>query len=257
MGIRLIMLAAVGVLAAGCLTNPYSRTFTPSDDLAERQPYLAESTGPALILEGTEMAYDLESMRRQGYDAVGYSEFEGRLEPEGQARGIARDIGANRVLIYREDLGTHTGLRPVFTRSFAGFDPWRFGYGGFRGCRTGLPFYGPRLTYVPYAEQHFRQVAVYYAPILPGGLGIFVRELTDAEQASLATKDGAVITAVVDGSPAARAGLQEGDIVLEIDGRPMDPDTLAGEMIPPGDGKAIPIVVDRDGQRQSRVLHLD
>lgn len=256
MGLRVFTVAALGLLAAGCLSNPYSQSFSPSDDLAEREPYLAQGSGPIVILEGTDTEADLESMRRQGYDAVGYSEFEGRLVAEGEARDIAQEIGANRILVYREDLGTESGWRPMMV-PWGGFYPWRpWGTAGFRSCRTGLPHYVPQVTYVPYTEQRYSQTAVFYAPIRSGGLGVFVRETSEDEQQRLASKGGAVITAVVDGSPAALAGLRSGDIIVEIDGRPVDADTFAGEMIPPTAAPTITMIVERNGQRQTKVLEL-
>ncbi|MCB9948914.1 MAG: PDZ domain-containing protein [Rhodospirillaceae bacterium] len=256
MGLRVVVMAALGLLLAGCLSNPYRQSFTPAEGLADRQPYLGQGTGPVVILEGTDTAGDLASMRRQGYDAVGYSEFEGRLVAEDQARDIAREIGANRILVYREDLGTVSGFRPMMV-PWGGFYPWRgVGYGGFRSCRTGLPFYGPPVTYIPYSERRYSQVAVFYAPIQPGGLGIFVREASDTERQRLAGKGGAVVTAVVDGSPAARADLRSGDVIVEIDGRPVDGDTFAGEMVPPTTAPTITMVVERNGVRQTKVLDL-
>lgn len=56
-----------------------------------------------------------------------------------------------------------------------------------------------------------------------GRLGVAVQEVSQALARSfgLASPDGALITLVEPDSPAARAGLQAGDVVLEVDGRPV------------------------------------
>ncbi|MCA8047955.1 Do family serine endopeptidase [Burkholderia arboris] len=56
-----------------------------------------------------------------------------------------------------------------------------------------------------------------------GRLGVAVQEVSQALARSfgLASPDGALITLVEPDSPAARAGLQAGDVVLAVDGRPV------------------------------------
>jgi serine protease DegQ len=56
-----------------------------------------------------------------------------------------------------------------------------------------------------------------------GQLGIAMQDLTPelAQAFSLQATSGAVVTRVEPGTPAERAGLQAGDVVLEVDGRPV------------------------------------
>jgi membrane-associated protease RseP (regulator of RpoE activity) len=80
-----------------------------------------------------------------------------------------------------------------------------FGYGddapfGF-GDETPFGMMEPRLAGAPY-------LGVTY-----GAVGA-----DQAEQEGLAANEGALVSAVMDGSPAAQAGLQAGDILLAVDG---------------------------------------
>jgi len=49
-------------------------------------------------------------------------------------------------------------------------------------------------------------------------LGLFVRDLNDAERQELQTNKGAAVRVVVDGSPAFDADLLVGDMLIAIDG---------------------------------------
>lgn len=84
-----------------------------------------------------------------------------------------------------------------------------------------------------------------------GQLGVLVQDLTPELSAAfnLEHGQGAVITRVLPGSPAEKAGLQAGDVVIEVDGRPI---SSASELrnviglVPLG--KRVQLHVLRDGQ---------
>ena len=56
-----------------------------------------------------------------------------------------------------------------------------------------------------------------------GWLGVTVRELTPSlkEELKVGDREGLVISRVIEGSPAERAGLQEDDVIVEFDGKPV------------------------------------
>lgn len=89
----------------------------------------------------------------------------------------------------------------------------------------------------------------------PGSaIGVTVREATadDAKTAKLAEASGVVIESVRSESPAARAGLRAGDLVLELDGeriRSTRHFTRVVRETPPG--RTVDAVVVRDGSRQT------
>jgi carboxyl-terminal processing protease len=64
---------------------------------------------------------------------------------------------------------------------------------------------------------------------------------------------GLKIVSVYPGTPAAKAHLRSGDIVVEVDGKPLKgkPDTYATGLIHGPDGTKVTIVVVRDGRRRS------
>lgn len=52
-------------------------------------------------------------------------------------------------------------------------------------------------------------------------------------------------------SPAAAAGVRPGDVLVSVDGTPVDDFAAASAIIQAAPGRTLPVVVDRDGQRQT------
>jgi serine protease DegQ len=73
-----------------------------------------------------------------------------------------------------------------------------------------------------------------------GWIGVEVQEITApiAESFKLGTTHGALIAGVLRGGPADRAGVKPGDVLLEIEGRPVaDPSAMLNLIaaLPPGE----------------------
>ncbi|MWJ26842.1 Do family serine endopeptidase [Halomonas sp. ZH2S] len=95
--------------------------------------------------------------------------------------------------------------------------------------------------------------------VIRGWLGIEAQALSRELAASfgLRVPQGVIVSSVVEGGPAAEAGLQPGDVLLEVDGRPiMDAPTTMSEVasIPPG--TTLPLTVVRNGERLQITLEV-
>jgi serine protease Do len=85
-----------------------------------------------------------------------------------------------------------------------------------------------------------------------GYLGINIQNLTweRAQAFGLADTDGALVTAVVEGQPAAKAGLRHGDVVLSVDGRKVrETRDLIDYVSSRPPGSRVDLDVLRDGKR--------
>jgi serine protease Do len=89
-----------------------------------------------------------------------------------------------------------------------------------------------------------------------GRLGVQVQTppITDdeARELGLPKPEGAIVSTVEPGSPAARAGLQAGDVIVEFNGKTVaDGDQLTGMVVTSAVGSRVPVTFYRKGQRQT------
>ena len=87
-----------------------------------------------------------------------------------------------------------------------------------------------------------------------GWIGVSVQAVTPelAKALSLDATDGALVAQVAPGSPAERAGIQRGDVIQSVDGRPVGrmrdlSRAVAATLV----GKSIPVVLLRDGETKT------
>lgn len=87
-----------------------------------------------------------------------------------------------------------------------------------------------------------------------GWLGVSVQDVNKDIASGLGLKDakGAIISSVVEGGPAAKGGFRSGDVVLNINGKPVDDaGDLTRRVGDLGAGKTVPVEVLRDGKKQT------
>lgn len=104
------------------------------------------------------------------------------------------------------------------------------------------------------------QQLVEHGEVQRGHLGVYVQDVTQQlkEALDLESVDGALISKVAENSPAASAGLKDGDVVVALDGKPVttssDLRNRIGLMRPE---KEVEITYIRDGERHSTMVALD
>ncbi len=87
-----------------------------------------------------------------------------------------------------------------------------------------------------------------------GRLGVVIQTVTGdlAQNLGMAQPVGAIVTQVQDGSPAERAGLRRGDIIVAVDGRPVDTSgDLRARIGTMPRGRWVELTVLRNGQRRT------
>lgn len=73
------------------------------------------------------------------------------------------------------------------------------------------------------AKSVMRQL-IEFGEVQRGTLGVYIQDLTPelAKAMDLDVKSGAVVTQVIEGSAAAKAGIRNGDVIVAVDGKPVD-----------------------------------
>jgi len=95
--------------------------------------------------------------------------------------------------------------------------------------------------------------------VVRGYLGIRIQELTRALAQSLHidTPEGVLVADVSKGSPAAKAGLKRGDVILAFNGRPTsDPGQLRNIVAMSAPGTKVPVQILRDSKKREVAIEL-
>ena len=90
--------------------------------------------------------------------------------------------------------------------------------------------------------------------VVRGYIGIYIADVDERTQQAfnLPSRDGALVNSVVQGQPAAEAGLQPGDVIVQIDDQRIRSNRdLIDYVSDQGPGKRISIVYFREGQRRT------
>ncbi|GGX81784.1 2-alkenal reductase [Litchfieldella qijiaojingensis] len=95
--------------------------------------------------------------------------------------------------------------------------------------------------------------------VIRGWLGIEAQEMTQelASSFGLNSLGGVVIAGIVPGGPADEAGLRPGDVLLQVDGRPiLDPRVVMADIAAIEPGSSLPVQVVRNGRRMDVTLEV-
>ncbi len=98
--------------------------------------------------------------------------------------------------------------------------------------------------------------------VVRGVIGVQVSKDPISKEAATAfglpNTNGAVLSSVTSGGPAAKAGLEPGDVIVEFNGRPVaDSDALVAMVVSTKPGTTVPVTVYRDKQRKSLNITVD
>ena len=98
--------------------------------------------------------------------------------------------------------------------------------------------------------------------VVRGVIGVQVRTSPITKQEApvfgLPNTNGAMLSTVTPGGPAAKAGLQRGDVIVEFNGRPVtDSESLVNLVVATKPGITVPVTIIRNKQRQTLNITVD
>jgi hypothetical protein len=229
--VRVVVLA-VALLAAmacvgGCQRNGYSKFFVSSfggshpklEDYA-KENLVAYSGDPRIIRE--KPSEDLfRRLAEQGYCLLGQSNFWATAQSEKGLKRQARKLGAELVVASSEYRGSESGAYPITstvpqTTYHSGTAYSGRYYGTWSGTST---TYQTQTTMIPYTIYYYDyQTSFWTRRLQPPVFGAFCIDLSAEERKLLGKNGGAKVAACVMDSPAWKADLLPGDIILQLDG---------------------------------------
>ncbi|HEX3531951.1 MAG TPA: PDZ domain-containing protein [Thermoanaerobaculia bacterium] len=207
--------------------NPYHDYFAAAKQEAALMPPPA---APEIYRGSSDDTADLRALNENGYVPLGYSEVAKGGSDARQAIDQGKQIGASLLVLYGEPFDMSAGQ----TIAALPFHP------GFASGEAGT------IGSAPQALEEGRLV-VYWAKVRPPVFGVFGRQLSAEEKTRLRRNNGMFVSAVAKGSPAAAAGIQEGDVILAIDGKQILDVTAVPAFLTSIAGKKVRIELVRNG----------
>jgi PDZ domain-containing protein len=242
-GAQLCVLACIAALAA--CTSRYAETYQPSGE-APDAGFVRSAGEPRVERASEDIGRDVSAKYEDGYGVVGQSAFLGLGESESGAISQARQIGAAVVLLDTAYKGVVPGVGPIHTvlpvSETEALTPTadefsRLSYLDLQGTS---PFYGRRTVYTRTLGV-YSQRALYFEPLDRTGLGALLG-------------DQGRVTAVRKDSPAARADIRAGDMLVSVGGRGIGDRSAVSAALAAAKGKSIEVALTRDGARITRTV---
>lgn len=196
---------------------------------------------------------------------IGYSSFNsGYNETITGAQEQGRRVGADLVVVLDPHYtGSRTASVPITTPTTQTYvtngSATAYGSGGpvtAYGSST-TTAYGTQTNYLPMTVNRFDYEALYFIKRTHWVFGAFFRDLNDAERKTIQSNRGACITSVVDGTPAFKADVLIGDIVVATDGSPVYGEQGLSDVLNQKDGQNVVFTIVRDGHTISKSVRLN
>jgi serine protease Do len=93
-----------------------------------------------------------------------------------------------------------------------------------------------------------------------GLIGVYIQNVSadEVEEFGLKSRQGALVTTVSENGPAAKAGLEPGDVVLEFNSKPVkNRDDLVAMVVATKPGSTVPIKILRDRKERTLTITVD
>jgi hypothetical protein len=230
---RILILFGLVCLTTGCASG-FEKYYTPARSLQAvlASPALVPPPAePAVYLHSNDMNADMKRMLEDGYAYLGNSSFYGPANRSNQKQAIeqGRKVHAAAVLFKSEYMDTRSGVVPytvanpaiVSTVNTSGTVN-AYGSTGNYSATSTVTSPGGNTTYeIPFSVDRNTFYASYWAKLDPNKIRIGLRwvPLNDALRQRLERNTGLVVIAVVRGTPAYRANILTGDVLLRINGQ--------------------------------------
>ncbi len=165
----------------------------------------------------------------EGRSNIGINDYEDFIQTDAAIN--PGNSGGPLVNIHGEVIGINTA---IFSRS-----------GGYQGIGFAIPINMAKMI---------QESLITKGKVVRGWLGVMIQPVDQemAKQFELEEATGTLISDVLKGGPAEKAGFTHGDVVIEFDGKPIDgPNTLKNIVAATEVGKNVDVLIVRGGKKQT------
>jgi hypothetical protein len=269
MVVKNTLLIVFAALFGGCLTQrpiPNGFAMFYQDNIQSmrpeiRQRLLPPSGQPQIDVVPLPKVQD-EAMRfiEQGFIEIGIASFSGPAGTRAQAIEQAEKVGAEFVIVGSEYSRTAQGVLPslsvqpgqTYTTQEHGtvtantFPGGNFGYGSYSGTATTTTLPTFQTQYTPYQIPIYSQIALFWGRSKPGIFGAQFAPIPGDVRAKLERNTGAFVAAIVEGSPAFKANVIRGDIIIQFGNIPVATVQDLLDALPSYAGQKVAVTIVRD-----------
>jgi PDZ domain len=261
------VLVLSALLVAGCASG-YSQFYKAAPgatpDAIARVRSGPAPKEPALVHDGGNSSDVLAAYVRQGYVAIGYSSFNsGHRESDANAVSQGEKVGADLVVVFDPRYtGSVTSSVPMTTptssTSYTSGTASAYGSGGMATAygNSTTTTYGSQTTYVPMTVHRFDYGALYLIK-RHYIFGANFRDANDDERRTLQSNKGVYVVSVVNGTPAFKADVLVGDMIIAIDDAPVFGQQGCFDLLGQKRGQTIKVSIVRGGQTLTKTVPLD
>ncbi len=214
-------------LSARADENPYVKSF-----VNKGRPAIALQPDPAgpKIYRGQDQVEDFKLMLENGFDMVGYSSFQGLDIPPEKATEQAKAVKADLVLLY----ATQKGNTPLSVQ--------------LDQARKKAPEEADKAQ----DQKLYEYFASYWVRLAPPLIGVHVENNTQDD-----SQPGLRVIAVVKESPAAKAAIQDEDVLTRIGDVTLDKPEALTQAAKRYEGKTVDVLYKRGGNDGKTTMTLN
>jgi len=271
------LLTMLILFCSGCATNPFHQFYqdrTGGIDITTA-PNIILSTGEPKIYSGSNLEADKQKMLEDGYSLLGFSSFNAGNVGKRQLVKQAKKVKAEVVVFYSQYTNTISGSMPLTlpdtttvttNHSGTGFNSGNIhGYGGFASYSGSGSYYGSststiyglKTTYIPYSQNRYDYFASFWIKMKRPIFGVFMDDLPSELREKIGSNKGALVIAVINGSPAFMSDVLKGDIVRKIDDTEIIDAKILHELLPKFAGQVVTVELIRDGKNITKQIKLN
>jgi hypothetical protein len=201
----------------------------------------------------------LDSYGKRGFVMIGVTTDDGSPASQESNLRQGQAVGADLVLMlhpYHADEikpVAGTGVIATYSSGTSVYQPVSPMRPMGRGTTTAT---GNTSIFVPLVPTRMSTGAVYFIKAR-FSLGVFVRDLSDAERKAAPIETGVAVRLIVDGTPAANADILVGDVIAAIDGVQTPSSHTFNDIVGSRSGQSIKIVLIRRGQTIEKTVQLN